>query len=224
MKNKYVKRAKISEAKFCNIIKYFTLELDAQMIAALMSLNRNTVNRYIGRIRSRIVDICETQAHQRKAAPPGDGDHGQGSPLLAYRKTDETGLPVFAIRSRHAHIYTMLLANGTHRRLRRLVQSREFSGTPGIPKEWRRYDGIVDLNGRCHYRLGSLSSRDDTGLPFMDHIEAFLEFARKRLTSFHLNGDDHFYLDLKECEFRFNNRDADLYKLLLKRFRETPLA
>ena len=58
----------------------------------------------------------------------------------------------------------------------------------------------------------------------MDHIEAFLGFARKRLTRFHLNGDDHFYLGLKECEFRFNNRQEDLYKLLLKRFRENPLA
>ncbi len=25
-----------------------------------------------------------------------------------------------------------------------------------------------------------------------------------------------FYLHLKECEFRFNHRDEDLYKLLLK--------
>ncbi|MBD3792446.1 MAG: IS1595 family transposase, partial [Campylobacterales bacterium] len=28
---------------------------------------------------------------------------------------------------------------------------------------------------------------------------------------------------LKECEFRFNNRGEDLYKLLLKIFRKEPL-
>ena len=30
-------------------------------------------------------------------------------------------------------------------------------------------------------------------------------------------------LHLKECEFRFNNRDIDLYKSLLKVFRNKPL-
>ncbi|MDJ0623088.1 MAG: IS1595 family transposase, partial [Desulfocapsaceae bacterium] len=30
-------------------------------------------------------------------------------------------------------------------------------------------------------------------------------------------------LHLKECEFRFNNRDEDLYKLLLSLLRKNPL-
>jgi len=32
-----------------------------------------------------------------------------------------------------------------------------------------------------------------------------------------------FNLHLKECEFKFNNRGEDLYKLLLKIFRKEPL-
>ncbi|NMB57298.1 IS1595 family transposase, partial [Candidatus Beckwithbacteria bacterium] len=32
-----------------------------------------------------------------------------------------------------------------------------------------------------------------------------------------------FKLHLKETEFRFNNRNNNLYKLLLKMFRENPL-
>jgi transposase-like protein len=35
---------------------------------------------------------------------------------------------------------------------------------------------------------------------------------------------DRFGLHLKECEFRFNHRDEDLYHLLLKMFREKPLS
>ncbi|MDY7038843.1 MAG: IS1595 family transposase, partial [Thermodesulfobacteriota bacterium] len=35
--------------------------------------------------------------------------------------------------------------------------------------------------------------------------------------------DSTFYLHLKECEFRFNYRNDDLYKMLLKMFRENPL-
>ncbi|MBC2732725.1 MAG: IS1595 family transposase, partial [Desulfobacteraceae bacterium] len=32
-----------------------------------------------------------------------------------------------------------------------------------------------------------------------------------------------FYLHLKECEFRFNYRDENIYLLLLKMFRNRPL-
>ncbi|MDU1262140.1 MAG: IS1595 family transposase, partial [Veillonella sp.] len=32
-----------------------------------------------------------------------------------------------------------------------------------------------------------------------------------------------FYLHLKETEFRFNHRHDDLYKILLRMFRENPL-
>ena len=34
---------------------------------------------------------------------------------------------------------------------------------------------------------------------------------------------DTFYLHLKECEFRFNHRQDDLYILLLKIIRNKPL-
>ena len=57
--NKYVKTSKISEAKFREIVKYFAFDLDAQTIALLTKLNRNTVNRYLSLIRQRIADMCE---------------------------------------------------------------------------------------------------------------------------------------------------------------------
>ena len=58
-KNKYVNRSKISEAKFRQIVKLFCLDLNANQIAELSSLNRNTVNRYLKAIRQRIAAYCE---------------------------------------------------------------------------------------------------------------------------------------------------------------------
>jgi len=45
MKNKYVNRSKISEAKFRQVVKLFALDLTATQTAELTGLNRNTVNR-----------------------------------------------------------------------------------------------------------------------------------------------------------------------------------
>jgi transposase len=61
MKNKYIERAKITEVKYRQLIKLFVLDLDAQTIASLAKLNRNTINRYLTLIRERIAEHCETQ-------------------------------------------------------------------------------------------------------------------------------------------------------------------
>jgi hypothetical protein len=57
--NKYLKRSKISEAKFREFIRYFSLALDAHKISFLTGLNRNTVNRYVLLTRKRIAEFCE---------------------------------------------------------------------------------------------------------------------------------------------------------------------
>ena len=54
-------------------------------------------------------------------------------------------------------------------------------------------------------------------------IESFWAVAKGRLTLFHGIADASFYLHLKECEFRFNYHNENLYTLLLKMFREKPL-
>ena len=62
IKNKYVKRGKISEAKFRQLIRHFVHALDAKTIASLVHLNRNTVNRYFHLIRKRIAEFCDQQS------------------------------------------------------------------------------------------------------------------------------------------------------------------
>ena len=61
-KNKYISRSKISESKFRKIIRHFSLDLDAQQIATLTHLNRNTVNRYVRLVRERIAEFCEQES------------------------------------------------------------------------------------------------------------------------------------------------------------------
>jgi transposase-like protein len=221
MKNKYVKRSKISEAKFRKIIMYFALELDSQKIATLTSLNRNTVNRYLNRIRSQIVTLCEDQASKIPHYATGRQVNPAHDPSLP---AAPDSLPIFGIQSLNTHIYTEILPNGVHHKLRRLIQRRQKNETPSVPKDWRHYDGIVDLKSRWHYRIHPASKEEHAAPGSPDTIEEFVGFARKRLTTLNLNGADHFSLLLKECEFRFNNREENIYQLLLKFFRETPLA
>ena len=50
-------------------------------------------------------------------------------------------------------------------------------------------------------------------------IENFLSFAKRRLAEFNGCASDKFVLHLKECEFRCNHRDEDLFKIVSKIFK-----
>lgn len=54
-------------------------------------------------------------------------------------------------------------------------------------------------------------------------IESFWSFAKRRLQKFNSVPSHTFYLYLKECEWRFNQRHDNLYLLLLKLLREKPI-
>ncbi len=47
IKNKYLKRSRISEAKLRELLRHFPLDLSAKNIAILTNLNRNSVNIYL---------------------------------------------------------------------------------------------------------------------------------------------------------------------------------
>jgi hypothetical protein len=55
-------RARISRAKFRQLLKLFALDLTATQIAALTALNRNTVNRYLKLIRQAIARHCQRES------------------------------------------------------------------------------------------------------------------------------------------------------------------
>ena len=63
IKNKYVKNSKISEAKFREILRYFALDLEANKIAILTNISRNTINKYLLKIRERIAEYCCNASH-----------------------------------------------------------------------------------------------------------------------------------------------------------------
>ena len=51
-------------------------------------------------------------------------------------------------------------------------------------------------------------------------LNLFHSYSKRRLAKFNGLTDEKFILNLKESEFRFNNRKQNLYKILLKIIRK----
>jgi transposase-like protein len=223
MKNKYVLRSKISEAKFRQLVRCFALDLDARQTSALTGLNRNTVNRYYLLIRQRIAEFCERESPFSGEIEVDEsyfggkrikGKRGRG----AYGKT-----PVFGIFQRKGKVYTEVVPDCAKATLQAIIRGRVDLDSIIHSDGWRGYNGLVDLGYKKHYRVQHGQNEFARGRCHINGIESFWSFAKRRLMKFHGVPGKTFYLHLKECEFRFNYRGDELYAIILKTIRENPL-
>ena len=75
---------------------------------------------------------------------------------------------------------------------------------------------------RKHYRINHQRAYG-IGKVHINGIEYFWSYAKRRLQKFNGVPNKTFYLHLKECEFRFNHRQQDLYHFLLQWLTTDPL-
>lgn len=223
MKNKYAKRSRISEAKFRDLLRHFSLDLDAQQIATLTNLNRNTVNRYLRLIRARIAEFCERESPFHGEVEIDESYFG-GKRIKGKRGRGASGKTiVFGILQRGGKVYTEIVPNCAKTTLQAIIRGRVDPDSIIHSDQWRGYNGLVDLGYKKHYRVHHGDDEFARGRTHINGIESFWSFAKRRLMKFHGVPRNTFYLHLKECEFRFNHRDQDMYAMLLNLTREKPL-
>jgi len=223
MKNKYVYRSRISEKKFREIVKLFSLDLEADQTANITSLSRNTINKYYKVFRERIVMICEQDSplsgeievdESYFGARRIKGKRGRG----AYGKTI-----VFGLLKREGKVYTEIVPDVKAATLQGVIRGRVDIDSVIHSDGWRGYDGLVDIGYDKHFRVHHGKNEFVRGKSHINGIESFWSYAKIRLVKFRGIDKKSFNLHLKECEFRFNHRGEDLYKLLLEIFRKEPL-
>ncbi len=209
-------RSRITRAKFRQIIKLFALDLTATQITALSALNRNTVNRYLTLIRQTIAAHCQRESpfsgdveldESYFGACRGRGKRGRG----ARGKTI-----VFGIYKRNGKVYAEIIPNCKKSSIQAIIRGHVDLTSTIHTDGFRSYDGIVHMGYKKHYRVQHGQDEFVRGNSYINGIEGFWGIAKTRLVKFKGMSRSTFYLHLKECEFRFDHRDEDLYQLLLK--------
>ncbi|MEN9946178.1 MAG: hypothetical protein RLZZ293_564 [Pseudomonadota bacterium] len=204
IKNRYVRRAKISEYKFRKMIKYFAEDMSATQIALLTTINRNTVNRYLNEIRQRIAEFCETNApfkEELNSSPPAN---------LASQINTNLGL-----LKRRGKVYVEMLTNCTQEKLTKLL-SKSNQNLTIHAVELKQNDDLVAI-GYDHKQ----SNLNRTS--YVSNLDNFWQFVKLRMSKFQGVAKHKSYLHLKESEFRFNFRNDDLYHVMLKLLASKPL-
>ena len=223
MENKYYYRSRISEAKFRQIIKLFSEDLMATQIANLSGVSRVTINAILKGTRQRIAEYCEQQSPFHGTVEVDEsyfgarrkrGKRGRG----AYGKTI-----VFGIYRRNGKVYTEIVPDCTRKTLQSIIKGHVEPESIIHSDKWRGYNGLVDLGYKKHYRIDHGNDEFVSGNSHINGIEGFWGLAKTRLVKFKGMHPKTFYLHLKECEFRYNYRYENVYNLLLKIIKNSPL-
>jgi transposase-like protein len=223
MRNKYVKRSRISEKKFRQLVKLFSLDLDAVQISELSHLNRNTVNRYLKTIRTRIAEFCEDESPFNGEVEIDESYFG-AKRVKGKRGRGASGKTiVFGILQRNGKVYTEIVSDARRKTLQDIIRGRVDLETVIHSDGWRGYNGLVDLGYKKHFRVHHGKNEFVRGKAHINGIESFWGYAKTRLSKFRGIHKSSFYLHLKECEFRFNYRHENIYQIILKIFINKPL-
>jgi len=223
MNNKYIKRSRISEAKFRQLLQLFCLDINAQTITIITGLSRNTINRHVRLIRERIADLC------RRSSPFSGDIEVDESYFGAKRVKGKRGrgasgkTPVFGILQRGGKVYTEVVPDCARKTLQAIIRGKVDPDSVIHSDHWRGYNGLVDMGYKKHYRVRHGNNEFARGKTHINGIESFWSYAKRRLEKFHGIPKTTFKLHLKECEFRFNYRDQNIYLILLEEFRNNPL-
>ena len=224
MKNKYVNRSRISEPKFREIVKYFSLDIEAQKVAHLTKLNRNTINRYFNLIRQRIAEFCESETPFHGEIEVDESYFGARRIRGKRGRGASNKTPVFGILQRRGKVYTEIVPDCAKATLQGIIRGRVDPESIIHSDKWRGYNGLVDLGYKKHYRVHHHHNESANGKRHINGIESFWSFAKNRLIKFHGVTKSNFYLHLKECEFRFNYRGQNIYVMILTMCRKNPLS
>lgn len=220
--NKYYKRSKIPEWKFRSLVLYFARDLSATEVARLTGLTRKSVTTIFLKIRQRIAQERKRSSPLQTGKIEQSEAHSCTRCICGRRGCGiNHGKPVFSLLEYDKQIYTKIIPDCKKAPLRAIIRGRPVEDSVLRNNGWHGYNGLVDVEYERAFRVAKDCLQDN--LYSFDEIDSFWSFARRRLEKFNGIPNRTFPLHLKECEWRFNLRDRDLYAELLTLLRQHPI-
>ena len=196
MKNRYVQRARIDEKKFKEILRCFAHDLQANQIAQLTGLSRNSINSYLKAIRFSVL-------------------HSSGYDAMLTGETAKAP-QLYLLQLNQNQISIDPLGGDISAEIMKFLKNQRETLLFSILG--RDYSAMIDYPAKQFYYL-----HEEDAEVHKELLLSFWNYTRLRLMKFRGLSPQTTLLHLKECEFRFNNRERDLYRVLLTHFRKNPL-
>jgi transposase len=215
MSKRLIKNCKLTNRQIGNLVNFFVLEVPASKAAKAISVNRHSAERIYTIIRVCLAKECE------KESPFGGEVEIDDSYFGGYRKGNRGRgaagkVPVFGLLKRKGKVYTRIVNDVSRQTLRKVIHAKITPESTIYSDKFRSYHGLV-LDGFKHYRIDHAKEFINQKRYHINGIENFWGYAKTKLKRYCGIDRKHFYLYLKEMEFRFNHRKEPNLGLLIRK-------
>lgn len=218
----YLERIKIPYNQLIYLIHLFVLGVPAFRIAKLSSTSKNTIERMFRLFRQAIYENSLNNLQELSGELELDetmfGGYRKGK-----RGWGAAGKQiVFGIYQRNGRVIVFPVSNRKAETLIPLIKKHTKRGSVYYTDE---YEGYVSLVFRGKHIRITKKKGQPVGENNLNGLEGFWSYAKNWLYHYRGVPRKYFHYYLKEIEFRFNNRDDDLFdeivKLLVKQVPES---
>ena len=210
---RWISRLRISYKSWLWIIKFFEVELSSRKVAQQVGLSYPTVLKAMTILRWAIlahldrelfmngeIELDESYFGGRRKGKRGRGAAGK--------------VPVFGILERNGIVKVEVLRDVSAQSLLNMTIKTVRRGSIVYTDKFRSYDALM-FCGYRHLRVDH-GKRFTSGKVYINGLEGFWSYAKERLAKFHGVSKEKFPLYLKEMEFRYNNRDKNIFNLVVQ--------
>jgi transposase len=195
------------------MIKLFDLEVSTRRAAYELDISYPTALRAMDAIRSAIM------ANSQKPKELGgelefDESYFGGTRKGKRGRGAAAKVPVFGIIERKGKVWVQPVEDVSAETLMAETVRKVRRGALVYTDKWGGYDSLM-FHGYGHLKINH-SKHFVREKVHINGMEGFWSFAKQRLMKFHGVDSHKFPLYLKEQEFRYNNRDKDLFMLVAK--------
>jgi len=191
---------------------YFYLGLSASKTADELEIDYGVAHRKFMQFRKRIAVYCNEQAKRLNGELELDesyfgekrkGQRGRGANNKAI---------VFEILERKGKVHTVIVENVSKDTLMKSIKDKTKKGSVFYTDGWKSYASLHQYGK--HNIIKHDKDEFAEGHNHIDGIEGFWSYAKERFHKYHGINKKNYPLYLKEMEFRFNNRNEKLFKVL----------
>lgn len=204
---------KISASKWLSLIKLFELSISARKASAEVKLSYNTTLKAFDIIRLSILHDSIAHGDEFKGEIELDESYFGGKRKGNRGRGAAGKTIVFGILERGGKVSVDIVKDVSAETLMQETVKKVRRGSIVYTDKWRSYDSLMF----CGYKHLNIDHKHKfkEGKVYINGVEGFWSFAKERLIKHHGISPHKFILYLKEMEWRYNNRNEDLFDIIV---------
>jgi transposase len=193
------------------VLYYFYLEISGRKASKELHLNYKTIQSRFMQFRKLIAEYCNKEANKLNGEIEIDESYFGGKRKGNRGRGANNKAIVFGILERKGKVHVVVVENVQAKTLMEKIKQKTRKGSVFHTDTFKSYNDLKQFgkHNKINHKKEFAKEKNH-----INGIEGFWSYAKERFHKYHGINKQNYPFYLKEMEFRYNNRNENLFKLL----------